>query len=140
MKRQIFIMMVILVFISIPVMAKDFNVTLSWNANSEPDLAGYRVYRSEISGTYENPIAELGLVTSYNDILTVNDGESKIFYYVVTAYDTNALESDYSNEVCTNILDGNVPPAPVNNLIINIQVAIALQKDGTYSIAMREIN
>ena len=85
------------------------DVTLGWGANIEPDLAGYKVYyKTGSSGAPYNgtgateghsPI-DIGNVTTYK-ITGLTNGIT--YFFVVTAYDTEALESDYSNQV---------PPAP----------------------------
>ncbi len=77
------------------------SATLTWNANTEADLAGYKVYRGTSPGTYGAPIAMLqGNVTSY--VATgLQIGTS--YYFVVTAYDTAGNESAYSNEVSKSI-------------------------------------
>lgn len=139
--KKIIFLIITLFMICISAQAKDFNVILSWDANIETDLAGYRVYRSETSGSGYVQISidsVQGLSTLYTDTITVNDGEIKTYYYAVTAFDQSNLESDYSNEV-NDIFDGNEPPAPPANLIINIQVVISLRGDGTYRVAMQEI-
>ena len=78
------------------------DVTLSWEANTEPDLAGYRIhYKIDPSDPYSDqnkinindPNATTHTVTGLND--------SEIYYFILTAYDTSGLESDYSNEVNT---------------------------------------
>ena len=99
---------------------------LMWDANTESDLAGYRVYRSDIEG---GPYEKLGEVaapkTDYTDVFSVPDGEVRTYYYVVTAFDTSALESDYSNEVFREF-DGNVPPGIPQglNVVVNVSVSI----------------
>lgn len=80
-------------------------VSLVWDANTEGDLAGYRVYRGTVSGTY-SLVEDVGDQTAYNDI--VSDGG---YYWVITAYDTSGNESDYSNEV-NKIVDTIPPLAP----------------------------
>ncbi len=81
-------------------LAKD--VTLQWDANSEPDLAGYRVYykansSGQPSGDYDT-VVDAGNTTSK----TIEGLEDDIVYYfAVTAYDTSGLESDFSNEITT---------------------------------------
>lgn len=73
--------------------------TLSWDAVSAPDLAGYRVYQcsqtpcEELSGT-ATLLATLGMVTSFN--IGAPTGTQ---YYMVTAYDLENNESDPSNVV-----------------------------------------
>lgn len=68
--------------------------TLSWNANTEPDLAGYYVYH----GTTPNPSerVRLGVVTSYQ-WGGLTGGQTH--YFAVTAYDTSGNESEKSAEV-----------------------------------------
>jgi hypothetical protein len=70
-------------------------VTLTWDPNSEPDLAGYKLYYGDSSGNYTNVI-DVGneIVCTVNDLLP---GET--YYFTATAYNTQGFESDYSNEV-----------------------------------------
>lgn len=118
--------------ISVSASAKDFKTILTWDANTEPDLAGYRIYKSETSGSDYQKIGEVGLVTTYEDDFSVPDGQSKTFYYVVTAFDQTNLESDHSNEV-SEIFNGNVPPGSPHNLHITVTtvVKIDIKSDGS---------
>lgn len=76
-----------------------WGATLNWNANTEPDLAGYRIYRcsqqpcGRAYGT-ASLLSTVGQVTSFN-IGT----PSTVQYYVVTAYDFANNESTESNVV-----------------------------------------
>ena len=92
------------------------DVTLGWDANAEPDLAGYKVYyKTGSSGPpYNGTGADQGsspvtvpirdLADADNPGYTVSGlSDSEVSFFVVTAYDTEGLESGYSNEV---------PPAP----------------------------
>ncbi len=82
---------------------------LSWNANTEIDLAGYRIYQcsqlpcERASGT-ATPVATLGRVTSFN-IGT----PSVVRYYVITAYDSSNNESGESD--VTTYTPAISPPA-----------------------------
>ena len=67
-------------------------VTFTWDANTEPDLAGYRCYWGSQPNTYLNFI-DVGLQTTCT--LEIQPGT----YVAATAYDTEGLESDFSNEV-----------------------------------------
>jgi hypothetical protein len=91
--------------------ANSAEVTLLWDPNSESDLAGYKVYYgTNPDGQYEGtdagqgaspitlPLENLSDVNNPEYTLTGLDG-SKIYYFVVTAFDTEDLESDFSNEV-----------------------------------------
>jgi subtilase family serine protease len=70
------------------------DATLSWNPNSETDLAGYKVYYGTASRLYGPPIP-VGNQTTY----TVTGLCGGTYYFSVTAYNTSGSESGYSNEV-----------------------------------------
>jgi hypothetical protein len=70
-------------------------IKLAWDANTEPDLAGYRVYFGMASGAYTNPVG-VGNVTQYT-LGGLTPGQT--YYIALTAFDTSEHESDYSNEV-----------------------------------------
>ena len=78
--------------------AGDGSVSLDWNDNNtEPDLDGYNVYRSNASGgPYDNPI-NLSLIGKTTYIYTDNNvTNGTTYYYVVTAVDTSNNESENS--------------------------------------------
>ena len=79
------------------------SATLTWRANSETDLAGYKIYRSTIPGRYEqgNVVAMLrGNVTTYQ---ATGLQFGKTYFFVVTAFDIAGNESGYSNEVSKSV-------------------------------------
>jgi hypothetical protein len=68
-------------------------IALSWLANTEKDLAGYKIYRSEnLEGTY-GLIHAFGKVTSWTDTGLTN---GMACYYKISAYNNAGLESDKS--------------------------------------------
>ena len=78
-------------------MGGDGEVDLVWNANTEPNLAGYNVYRGTTSsGPYAQLNGALITMASYNDAPVAN---GTTYYYVVTAEDTTPVESAFSAEV-----------------------------------------
>lgn len=102
MKRFLGLLAILLVLVAGPVWAMD--VTLGWDANTETDLAGYRVYYGTASGVYGQVKGE-GLDAGLNTTFTVTGLEKgPTYYFAVTAYDNEAtpLESGFSNEVSTN--------------------------------------
>jgi uncharacterized repeat protein (TIGR01451 family) len=87
-------------------------IRLAWDANTEPDLAGYRIRYGTSPGTYTQVI-EVGNVTSY-EILDLASGVT--YYFVVHAYDLAGNESPASNEVAG---EPTVIPDPVLSLSLS---------------------
>jgi hypothetical protein len=74
-------------------------ISLTWSANTESDLAGYKVYVGTQSGVYGPPIA-VGNVTAYQ----LNNLAKNTTYFVsITAVDTAGNESLRSAEVSKSI-------------------------------------
>lgn len=66
-------------------------IQLDWNENSEADLAGYNIYRSNSEvGIYNLINTVIVKISSYKDTTTVLDS---FYYYQVTALDTLGNES-----------------------------------------------
>jgi fibronectin type 3 domain-containing protein len=70
---------------------------LTWSANTEKDLAGYKIYRATKSGEYGAPIATLDGNASTYTATGLQMGTT--YFFVITSYDTAGNESPYSNEV-----------------------------------------
>jgi hypothetical protein len=75
--------------------------TLTWNANSETDLAGYKVYAGTSSGAYATPIATLPKTTTSYTVTGLQTGTT--YFFVITAYDTADHQSLHSNQVSKTI-------------------------------------
>lgn len=84
-------------------------VILTWQANSETDLAGYNVYRDGVKIN-----ANLITTTSYTDSDVTN---GVTYEYFITAVDTSDNESDPSNVV--QATPGILPPQTPKNLKVN---------------------
>ena len=114
---NVFCMLVLFFCFTISAGARE--ITLTWDANNEPDLSHYIVHWGTETGVYPTKTTEneIGLDTEYK--ITLPD-DGKIYFFVVTAVDNSGLESDYSNEVSSpkNALDTwlYLPPAQVQNL------------------------
>jgi hypothetical protein len=72
------------------------NLVISWDPNTESDLAGYRIYRSNSSGSGYVLVGTVDkAVTSFTDTGLEN---GKTYYYVITALDSSGNESPHSDE------------------------------------------
>ena len=98
-----------LLFFSILNASAATQVSLEWAPNSEPDLAGYRVFYREQSQSYDyaNPSWE-----GTNTYCTIyNLDETKTYCFVARAFDTEGFESENSIELCHEPLGvPNQPP------------------------------
>jgi len=107
-------------FISVQAKGATKGYTLEWDANSEPDLAGYKIYvQLNESITVDSspaaiiPTGDQALATVYQGLVEIPDNAVTTIYCRVTAYDTAGLESDFSNEV-SKTWDLEAPAAPKN--------------------------
>jgi hypothetical protein len=113
-----------------PGYAADF--TLDWDANTEPDLAGYKIYyKTGSSGPpYNGTDADQGpspITVPIEDLYDPNNPEftltglddSEVYFFVVTAYDDEALESYYSNIAASDGSIGEYIGAGVGTKIRN---------------------
>jgi hypothetical protein len=73
-------------------------ITLQWDANSEPNISGYNFYYGKSSRDYDVTL-DVGNWTSIT-IADLEDNET--YYFAVTAYNTDGYESVYSSETCMN--------------------------------------
>jgi hypothetical protein len=71
--------------------------TLTWDANTESTVIGYRLHYGQTSGNYTSSI-DVGLQTTY----TVSNLEDGTYYFAVTAYDVDGMESAVFEEVSKN--------------------------------------
>ena len=115
MKKLIIILAIVFMAFTASTAFGATNVSLQWDANTESDLAGYKIYRSAVSGVYSSG-AEVGDVAAPTVQFTDNNVPDGTWFWVATAYDTFGNESEYSNEVTDTL--NTEPPAPPQNLSI----------------------
>ena len=86
---------------------------LTWTANTEADLAGYKIYRSVGTGPL-SLLASVGKVTTYTDnaLPTVDT----TLGYALTAVDTAGNESA-KGVIVTSVVNTN-PPQPPTGLTV----------------------
>ena len=85
-------------------------VTLGWDANSEPDLEGYVVYRNVGSPgppyKHADTLPEDDLANPLKPKVVMTGLKKETEYYVaVTAYDVQGNESNFSSDLCIEIVD-----------------------------------
>ena len=97
--------------------AGDATVALAWTANTETDLAGYRLYRRPAGGTWPTTATkELpGTATTWTDTTVTNNTS---YDYRLTAIDTTGNESTPSTAVTAtpNPAPGTTAPATPTGL------------------------
>lgn len=110
--KKFFILLVL--FILFPIITFASTIEVSWNANSESDIAGYRIYVGNSSGNYPTVI-DVGNVLIFD---ITNAIETSTYYIAVTAYNTSSLESEKSDEIFITVPDATSP----SSITINIQI------------------
>lgn len=125
---------VLVVCLSLPLtglaqnLVSSWDIQLAWDANTEADLAGYRLYHSVGSSfngvvPYGNSVATIPADTQ-NFSLPITDPGTH--YFLLTAYDESGNESGPSNEVFKTV-DNASPSNPVN---LNISISISINIGG----------
>ncbi len=102
------------------------DAVLTWTANTETDLAGYKFYRANQNCTAQGPLAPLilnGVPAQVGKVTTFTDANLPPFdgtlCWEITAFDTANNESTRSNRV-SKVLN-TIPPVPPSGLSVAIQ-------------------
>ena len=106
------------------------NITLAWNANSETNLAGYRLYYGTAAGTYSGSKL-VGPSTTSTTLSNLTTGQA--YYFAVKATNTAGLESAFSTEVAYTApaAPNTLPVALAQNLTTPEDLATAITLAGT---------
>ena len=99
--------------------AETRSVSLSWDPNTEPDIAGYKVHCGTSSGVYSQ-FTDVSQTTASVSDLAVGIR----YYFAVTAYNKAGLESGYSEEVSAIVPSPDTAPAPQYLLNISTRVRV----------------
>jgi len=81
-------------------------VNLAWDPNTEPDLAGYRVYYGVGSRNYDHVID----VGNCSSCVVTGLELGRTYYFAATAVNKSNIESDFSNEVTAALSISNQLP------------------------------
>ena len=87
--------------------AHSATVTVAWDPNPEPTVAGYNMYYGTSSGRYTNSV-DVGNATRCT-ISALQEGVT--YYLAVTAHDGSGNQSGYSDEIVYSVPSG-ADPAP----------------------------
>lgn len=78
------------------------SITLAWNQETDPNVAGYVLYYGNLSGIYSNAFYLDGITNTSATVSNLNQGST--YYFMATAMDFDQLQSPPSSEV-----SGTVP-------------------------------
>jgi fibronectin type 3 domain-containing protein len=81
--------------------ASTSSATLTWTANTETDMASYRIYQTTTQGVYGAPIATVPAGTATYTVTGLPLGST--YFFRITAVDSSGNESLPSNEVSKSI-------------------------------------
>lgn len=109
---------------------KTATVKVAWDyPDPPPDLAGFRLYQTDISGQYTigkgNEVASALAAARTLSLPGVLEGRH---YWVLTAYDSNGNESPPSEEV-TTVIDKTAPPQP-GDVTVEVEVVVSVTVQG----------
>jgi len=115
-KRGSCLSIIFLLFFAHVQVAQAFTASVSWDANTEADLAGYKLHYGTAPGSYGTTI-DVGNQTS----TTVSGLSAGTYYFALTAYDTSMNESGYSAEFPKTFSAADTsPPIPSGMAAISI--------------------
>lgn len=77
-------------------------VTLTWIANKESDLAGYKVYVGTSSGRYDFPGSPF-IISKTTTYIVRNLQQNTTYFFAISAYDLAGNESPLSAEVSKSV-------------------------------------
>ena len=104
------------------------HVFLNWQANTEKDVAVYKIYRGVISNNYDGIWYKIipKNLTSYTDSSAL---VGKKYYYVVTAIDSSHNESLFSNEA----------PMMFSGMNVYVDNSVASSGNGSFNSPVKTI-
>jgi hypothetical protein len=105
--RNLLLFCLVLGILLLTTWARAGDVTLAWDANTETNLSGYKLYYGASSRTYTASVS-VGNVTTYR-LTDLNAGQT--YFFAATAINTSGIESGYSNEVSYTV-PSQLPPPP----------------------------
>ncbi len=100
-------------------------IQLGWIGNTEPDLAGYRIYRSNTAAGTFLPLNGGSLATA-NSFLDTSNQVGDHWYYEISAVDLSGNESGLTAPVDATRADMTPPAAPANLAVTSQTTGVRL--------------
>lgn len=128
------LLLLTVVLLSFTSLSCAYEVTLTWDANSEANLAGYKLYYDidadgppydGIGAIEGNSPIDVGNITTFTIHGLADDVSPR---FTITAYNDQGLESGYSNEVVTSLAPEN-PQGLIATEVAKIIAALQRIKD-----------
>jgi len=119
MKKILFSLM--LTMFTVSAYGATVNYQATWDANTESDLAGYKLYINN------NNVIDVGNVTSYDGSIEVPDNAVTDIKFELTAYDVSNNESERSDSV-TLTVDFEPPSKPTGLVAKIIEIIVSFFK------------
>ena len=83
------------------------SVTVTWDANSEPDVVGYRLFYGRESHLYTTQVDVPGPMAVASNLT-----EGETYYFAAVAYNNDGLQSELSAEISYEVSGGPPGPSP----------------------------
>ena len=111
--KKLFLFLILVVGLSLPCWADQ--VTLTWDHNTESDLAGYNVYRAERFEDRSTGWAKVGTVEAGVNVFTDEVDSGKNYVWIIDAFD---LSEPPNTSFVSNMVErfDRTPPGVVSNL------------------------
>ena len=106
--------------------------TVSWDANTESDLSGYKIYYGTSSGSYDD-VLDVGNTTSFpiNNLVV-----GTTHFFVVTAFDLNNFSEPSDEAFIENVNNYSISPdiqvvgAALDQSLTRVHLVTSDHRDG----------